>query len=163
MRPGNSRRRIRGKESAKTPSVGRRIIGRPSLGPAFVTSTLTSRRTERAERSFRRFSSRNCVYFAAIPEVAETENSKCRKSDDSEIQGTVQLGHPRMRRSCYSFCITQDCRQFKNLKRRYELNIRRSKNLCPKVQKFTNRIIFQNIKIRESEIPKKKLRNTNIQ
>lgn len=53
-------------------------------------------------------------------------NSKCRKSGDSEIQGTVQLGHPRMRRSYCSFCITQGCRQFENFKRRYELNIRRS-------------------------------------
>ncbi|KYQ60137.1 hypothetical protein ALC60_00543, partial [Trachymyrmex zeteki] len=40
---------------------------------------------------------------AVIPEMAETENSKCRKSGDSEIQGAVQLGHPRMRRSYLLF------------------------------------------------------------
>lgn len=76
MRSGNSRRRIRGKEGAKTAGVGRQIIGRPSSGRAFVISTLASRRTERAERGFRRFSSRNCVYLAAIPDVAETEKQQ---------------------------------------------------------------------------------------
>ncbi|KYM89660.1 hypothetical protein ALC53_01972 [Atta colombica] len=36
------------------------------------------------------------VSVRVIPEMAETENNKCRKSGDSEIQGAVQLGHPRM-------------------------------------------------------------------
>lgn len=89
MRPGNSRRRIRGEKSVKTrhrESLGGSAADHPR---AFVVSasSLQVKRKELEEA----FVSKLCI-STVIPETAETESSKCRKSGDSEIQGAVQPG-----------------------------------------------------------------------